>query len=233
VPQFSAIPAHRECVAGKSSLPHHVHALGYAAVVLAGGYDEIGTSGRFRVRPGDVLLHEAFDAHFNRFHAEGAIIANLALPASRIPYRAGRVTDVDAIARAALSEPEAVAELLRTQLYEVPAVVEDWPDLLAEDLLRDPNHCLESWADSHGIAPETVSRGFARLYGTSAARFRAEIRARRALRDIMRTQVPLVQIAIQTGYADQAHMTRAVHALTGAPPSRWRLRSNSFKTAAA
>ena len=39
-----------------------------------------------------------------------------------------------------------------------------------------------------------------------------------------------MQIAMQSGDADQAHMRRAVRAPTGAPPSRWRSISSSFKT---
>jgi AraC-like DNA-binding protein len=75
-----------------------------------------------------------------------------------------------------------------------------------------------------------VSRGFAKVYGTTAASFRAEIRSRFALRQIIRTGVSLVEIAAYVGFADQAHMTRAVRALTGATPTYWRSKSNSFKT---
>ncbi|MGA3156351.1 MAG: AraC family transcriptional regulator [Steroidobacteraceae bacterium] len=184
------------------------------------------------MRAGDVLLHEPFDAHANRFDTRGAIIVNLALALPGISYRAGRVEDVDAIARAAEQTPEAAAQVLQTQLSEIAPLVDDWPDLLAEDLLRDPDRRLDQWADLHGIAPETVSRGFGRIYGTSAARFRAEIRVRRALREITGTRAPLVEIAMQSGHSDQAHMTRAIRALTGAPPSYWRSRSISFKTRA-
>jgi len=87
-----------------------------------------------------------------------------------------------------------------------------------------------SQADAHGIVPETLSRGFAKVYGTTAATFRAEIRARRALGQIIRTGISLVEIAAAVGFADQAHMTRAVRALTGATPTYWRSKSNSFKT---
>ena len=33
---------------------------------------------------------------------------------------------------------------------------------------------------------------------------------------------PLAEIAAETGFADQPHMTRAITALTGAPPRAWR-----------
>ena len=80
------------------------------------------------------------------------------------------------------------------------------------------------------IGKQTVSRGFTRIYGISPATFRAEIRARKAFRQIVQTAESMVEIASVIGFSDQAHMTRAVRALTGATPTHWRLRSNSFKT---
>ena len=85
-------------------------------------------------------------------------------------------------------------------------------DLLATEIARDPNCRLDRWADAHGIAPETVSRGFARAYGITPATFRAEIRARGAFRQIVHTMTSLVGIASVLGFSDQAHMTRAARA---------------------
>jgi AraC-like DNA-binding protein len=228
---FTAVPAHREQRDGGSWQPRHVHAGAYAALVLSGGYEESGTWGRFRVRAGDVLLHDAFDAHLNRIEPRGTTTLNLPLTgAPNLFFKAGRVSDADAIARTAERDPQAALYVLAAQLREISPVVEDWADLLANEIVRDPSCRLDRWADAHGIVPETVSRGFAKVYGTTAARFRAEIRARRALRQIIRTAVSLVEIAAVVGFADQAHMTRAVRDLTGATPTYWRSKSNSFKT---
>ena len=230
MPFFAAVPAGREQRDGGSSQCRHVHAGAYAAIVLSGGYEESGSWGRFRVRAGDVLLHDAFDAHLNRFEPQGATILNLALPGMQNGFRAGRVTDADAIARTAERDPQAAVHVLATQLREIFPVIDHWPDLLANDIVRDPSCRLDRWANAHGIVPETLSRGFAKVYGTTAATFRAEIRARRAFGQIIGTGVSLVEIAAVVGFADQAHMTRAVHALTGATPTYWRSKSNSFKT---
>src|SRR6202041_1694483 len=190
----------------------HTHAGAYAAVVLAGGYEETGNWGRFRVHAGDVLFHDAFDAHLNRFQARGATILNLALTGHASGFRAGRVYDADAVARAAESDPELAVHVLATQLREMRPVVDDWADLLATEIVRQPNCRLDRWAEAHGIAPETISRGFARAYGINPATFRAEIRARRAFRHIVHTMTSLIEIASVLEFADQAHMTRAVRA---------------------
>jgi hypothetical protein len=83
------------------TVPRHRHASAYAALVLSGGYEECGSRGRFRVGPGDVLLHGAFDAHLDRFENRETVILDLKLPrrmefplgsaywAGKIPQRAG------------------------------------------------------------------------------------------------------------------------------------------------
>lgn len=225
-----SVPARHERRDGGGLQCRHTHAGAYAAVVLAGGYEETGNWGRFRVHAGDVLFHDAFDAHLNRFEARGATILNLALTGHASGFRAGRVYDADAVARAAERDPQVAVCVLMAQLREIRPVVYDWADLLATEIVRDPNCRLDRWADAYGIAPETVSRGFARAYGITPATFRAEIRARRALKQIVHSMTSLIEIASVLGFADQAHMTRAVRVLTGATPSHWRSRSSSFKT---
>jgi AraC-like DNA-binding protein len=80
---------------------------------------------------------------------------------------------------------------------------------------------LARWAHAFGLAPGTVSRGFRQTYGVSPKRYRAEARAHRAW-TALKGNERLSQLALSQGFADQSHMTRAVTALTGFPPSHWR-----------
>jgi AraC-like DNA-binding protein len=108
---------------------------------------------------------------------------------------------------------------------------QDWPDLLAHALRCDPGLSIKRWADRHGLASGTVSRGFGQAYGTSPARFRLESRAREACRAVTATAEPCAMIAADLGFADQAHMSRAVKQLSGLPPAQLRTSaSNRFKT---
>lgn len=211
----------------RTSVPRHCHAGAYVDVVLSGGFEESGSSGRFRVRAGDVLIHDRFHAHLNRFERHDTQILSFILPGvAAFPF--GRVADVDAIARLSERDAPAVAELVGEQLVERAMPEEDWPDLLAKAMLADPNLRLDRWADAHGLSAETLSRGFGRVFAATPAAFRAEARARKAFVRITETMAPLAEIAIEAGFADQAHMTRAIKALTGVSPRLWR--SNPFKT---
>jgi AraC-like DNA-binding protein len=227
---MQTIPAGRKKYFGNWFKPRHFHDEAYASVVLSGGYEESGNWGRFRVRAGDVLLHSPFDAHLNRGQPKGATILNLTLSKTPTSFRAGSVEDPDLIARTAESDPRAAVDLLLAQLHPISPNVEDWEGLLVVQIACDPSYRLDYWADEHGIARETLSRGFASTFGTTAASFRAETRARQALEQIIDTEARLADIAVLTGFSDQAHMTRAIRALTGQPPGHWRRQSNLFKT---
>jgi len=224
---FAGTAHGRERWSAGTRIPRHRHARAYAAIVLSGGYEESGSQGRFRVHAGDVLLHGAFDAHLNRFDA-ACEIQNLPLDGIAVACSAARVRDVDAFARLAERDPREAAASLLDQVLPAASEAPDWQDRLAFDLLDDPGLRLDAWAATHGLAQATLSRGFARVFGVSPGIFRAEVRTRRAVTALATTDLPLARIASATGFADQAHMTRAVSALTGQPPGR--LRSNGFKT---
>lgn len=219
----------RECWQPHHCIARHSHSHAYVAVVLAGGYEECGSRGRFRVGPGDVLLHDAFDGHLDRIRCEGAQILNLMTTGWAPGFSHGQVKDPDAIARIAETDIAEALACLREQLREKQDAPTDWPDVLARDLLADPGCRLDAWADAHGLSAEAVSRGFGKVFGQAPAAFRAEARARHAFALIARTDASLASIAASAGFADQAHMSRCMRTLTGLPPGAWR-RSNPFKT---
>lgn len=205
-------------------LPRHRHAEPYLAVVLAGGYVEAGDGGRWRARPGTVVVHGAHEAHRDSFDAAETVVLNLPVPAGLAPI-AGLIDDVDAVVRVAERDLSDAADLVSTMLRPGADRLDDWPDLLADALADDPGLMLGPWADAMGLAPASVSRGFARAYGVSPKRYRLEARARRALHAIADSRVPLAEIAAAHGFSDQAHMTRALVVLTGSPPGALRAKS--------
>jgi len=191
--------------------------------VLAGGYEEAGDHGRLRVSEGHAVFHNAFDAHLDRFSPAGADTVNFELDGwSEHPVDLTRVADPDLIARIAERDPTEAREMLLSAAVPAGRDAKDWPDELACSIRDNPNLSLGAWAREHALAPATLSRGFRRVYEVSPCAYRAQTRARRAWNSIMRSRAPLSEIAFESGFADQAHMSRAVGWLTGATPSRWR-----------
>jgi AraC-like DNA-binding protein len=206
----------------------HRHELGYAALVVEGAYDELSADGVWRVEAGDLVLHPAFHLHLNRFESGNARVLNVALPHALLRkfeaqhYAVVRVRDPDRFARKVEREAiDAVGEALDDAASRAPSAPRDWLDRLAAEL-REPQQRVGALARAQGVSPEHASRAFARRFGMTPARFRAEYRLQAALRALADGVLSLAQIAVQAGYADQAHFTRAVASATGVSPARLR-----------
>ena len=190
--------------------------------MLGGRFIEAGDEGRRLLLAGDVLVHTDFEAHLDHFFSAEAEILNLPLPPNNGVAMAGSVRDLDAVARLAETDLRAASEMILERLQPHRGPLCDWPDLLAAALRRDSDLSIRGWADEMSLAAGTVSRGFRAVYGCTAAAYRAEIRARHALRKIVSTSTSLSRVAAEHGFSDQAHMTRTIRELTGVPPSSWR-----------
>ena len=202
-------------------------------MVLAGSFEEAGYLGRIRATAGDVLIHPVLDCHANLMISAGVQLIRLEWPDGAGRGGLYHLNDTDAIARAAEKDVREATLLLAESLARdhsrAPGIRNDWPDALAETLAAGVGE-LGAWAKSQGLARETVSRGFAAAYGVAPAIFRAELRARAAWLRITRNGDTLSAIAADTGFADQAHMTRWVHRITGAPPAAWRRHTPELRT---
>jgi AraC-like DNA-binding protein len=208
------------------SLPRHQHLGAYATVVLAGSFEESGYNGRIRATAGDVLIHPALDCHGNKMVSAGVKLIRLNWLDTSGIGGLYHLDEVDEVARTAEKDVIEATHLLKRALREKcvpsPGQRNDWPDLLLADLAKDASMEIGGWAETNGLARETVSRGFATAYGTAPSILRAELRARSAWLRITRGSECLCRIAAETGFADQAHMTRWIHRMTGAPPAVWR-----------
>lgn len=219
---FRATGSGAERLAAGSHMPRHRHLDAYAAIVLAGGYVEAGDRGRWRVEAGDIVIHEAMEAHQDHVGAGGCALVNLTI--ADVPPAPGvfRSADVDEIARLARRDPRAAAASLFSRPLMPVAPLRDWPDLLADELAGLDPPAIGAWAEKAGLAAESVSRGFALAYGVAPSRYRLELRARRAWCMIRGGGQSLASVAQECGFADQAHLTRTLSRLTGRSPGRWR-----------
>lgn len=206
---------------GGFRLPRHRHAGAYAAVVLSGEFVEAGDRGRHRLQAGKVVFHPAFDAHRDEFGRVGAVV--LDVPMGRCPaFVTGELGALDGVIRLAQRDMQAAATLLLEDTRPVELARTDWPDALARALADQPELSLSTWALQSGLSAQTVSRGFRQAYGTTPKRFRAEHRAQRAVRALAAWTGTLAGLAAEFGFADQAHLTRAVVSLTGWAPGQLR-----------
>lgn len=206
---------------GGFRLPRHRHVGAYAAVVVSGEFVEAGDRGRHRLETGNVVFHPGFDAHRDDFGRAGAVVLNI--PLGRCPaFATGELAALDGVIRLARRDPRAAAAALLEDSRPVQVALADWPDVLARALADEPELSLATWAERSGLSAQTLSRGFRQAYGTTPKRFRAELRAQRAVRALAAWTGTLAELAAELGFADQAHLTRAVASLTEWTPGQLR-----------
>ena len=197
-----------------------------ALLLLVDGQIELSSyRGRERLERGALVVRPTFDYRALRAGPGGA--AWLQMP-WHTDWSLGATYAVDDVDRLLLRAGHDLAEVLA----EVEAIMAHmpprapvrlhWVDDLKDAILADPHLGISDWARIHRVSREGAARAFRAAYAVSPARFRLELRARRAWVRIVSGGEPLSLIALETGFADQSHMTRAVGWLTGRSPSAWR-----------
>lgn len=75
------------------------------------------------------------------------------------------------------------------------------------DLHFDEHLPLVHLASIAGVSPFHACRAFRRVMGTSIHRYQQEVRLRHVLALLLDTQLPLAQIAVEAGFANQGHLS--------------------------
>ena len=81
---------------------------------------------------------------------------------------------------------------------------------------------ISTLAACAGVHPVHLARVFREVHRCSIAQYQTALRIRRACSLLGVSDLTLSQIALQTGFADQSHFTRAFTATTGCPPGEFR-----------
>jgi AraC-like DNA-binding protein len=205
------------------TLARHQHRSAYATIVLEGSYVEAGDAGRIAAQAGDVLLHAPFSAHLDRVGRRPARVLDLPLGDGATPsFARASVADADLLVRIAERDAREAARGLLESIEPCADDPGNAADALAAALRRPPPPRIMDWAAHTGRSREALSRQFRSVYGVPAAQYRLEAMARWAWREVVGGTASLADVACAAGFADQAHMTRAVARLTGATPGAWR-----------
>ncbi len=226
------------CVGGHISLTHYVsgevcrahrHEGAQISLLLSGGYQEDGSAGRVAAHDGLLTGKPAGFEHETVFGDLGALILSVNLDEAPFlkTYVAGQspagVRNV-LLAKAAAGDldrlvPTRFDPSARADLVVLPPA---WLEQAHYTLGTQAESSIHGLARKAGMHPVTFSRLFRDALGRPPIVVRQSCRAARALQAIIRSTAGLIEIALDSGFADQAHMTRAVRQITGYPPARLR-----------
>jgi len=81
---------------------------------------------------------------------------------------------------------------------------------------------MDELALEAGVHPVHLSRVFRRCMGKGIGDYVHRLRVRQACERMLAPEVPLADISVELGFADQSHFSRTFHAITGATPGAFR-----------
>ncbi|WP_420137798.1 helix-turn-helix domain-containing protein [Sphingomonas sp.] len=81
---------------------------------------------------------------------------------------------------------------------------------------------IEAVAASVRLSASYFSRAFKATIGMSYSDYVTQVRIDESKRLLVECTLPISEIALVCGFADQSHLTRLFRRLVGAPPSAWR-----------
>jgi AraC family transcriptional regulator len=240
--------------AAAARLPHHAHAQAFLCLTLDGAYVEHHRSGSVQYGPGSLSFHPSGSEHSVAIGASEVRCLNVSLPSAWFQRLAPHVTEPTGFVRAvggpAVWLAERLAQEVRGWSSASPLTVESLaleilpllfrsrtgaPDRLpprwlgdVDEILRREYTCsltVGALADRLGVHPVNLSRTWRRYRRSSIGDAVRQLRIDEARRRLAAGPEGLADLALDVGFADQAHFTRAFRRVTGTTPRAFRLRA--------
>jgi AraC family transcriptional regulator len=227
-----------------ASLSRHEHKTAYVSFLLAGSYSETYYQGERICSSGTVIWHPKTEAHADRFHSCGGHLLDLEIGADWLGEAEQELKLVSSARIFQGGLPYLLGLRIYRQLSADSCEIEDAATELLSFFFAGPldrrrpawfDRALEICGEIHeerlslaklaiclGVHPVHVARSFRRFMGCTFGDHLAEIRIRKACELLRNSNRPIVDVAHDSGYADQAHMCRALKRSTGLTPSDFR-----------
>jgi AraC family transcriptional regulator len=239
---------------GERELPTHEHELAYFSLLLDGGYSETVGGKTLVYGPASVGFHPAALSHRDeippgggrffcveleaswlerireyelRLRAEPDIYqGEAAILAFRLHREMRARDDWTELAVEGLAL-EMLAALARGRRLPSESRPPAWLTRVKERLREEirPRPSLSELARDASVHPVYMARAFRRFERCSLGQFARRVRVERACCEILRGDRSLADIALETGFADQAHFTRVFKRLLGVSPGAFRAQS--------
>ena len=236
-----------------TSLPLHFHDRACLCVVVSGTFREAFPRRTLELNPRTIAFRPAGEWHRDSFGSVGAHCLVIELPGGWVDRVrcCGRLFDGPICAKGGqlswlgirlyneYKDSDEIAPLvIEGLLLEIAGELSRFPQKL------DPEHPVPRWlarareaihaqftqslrlqelADSAGVHPVHLAREFHRCYGSTVGKYVRKLRIEAACERLACSNSSLAEIALNMGFADQAHFSRTFRMVTGVSPRRYRL----------
>lgn len=233
--------------AAHAHMAQHQHAAPYICIVLDGAYQESSGARTLSLVGGAVLGHPPGERHENTFSRLGGRCLNIEADGNwqdnpmwmdclhaRRNSRFAATPGALARLRRELALTDSVRPLgLAAALFDLldsaqtsPADADApaWLRRVRDRLHATPlhGHGLAELALEAGVHPSHLARAFRRWQGRSIGDYVRRLRVDAALAMLAAGGASLSEIALEHGFADQAHFSRVVKRLTGSTPRAYK-----------
>lgn len=150
--------------------------------------------------------------------------AEVSILARRLARELRNWDDLSPLAAEALALEMLVAAQRQNRVGRADDVVAPWMrrvDEFVHERYRE-RFGLEELAQSVGVDAARLSAAFREAYGVSIATYVRRLRVEWTAGMLREKDTPIATLALQAGFADQAHMTRVFKQETGSTPARFR-----------
>jgi AraC family transcriptional regulator len=228
-------------------VPRHTHARAHFVLVVQGVYLTAALPDEGACGPGTLVFNPSGTTHRDRFRGRhGRFFAISVAPeiASHIErtihvpvaFASEAVSRTIQAAYAEFHGKGDVCPMIMEGLgLELAGRAGQWPDLpdrrvpawlvTARDAIRDSRDVrlrVSDVADQSGVHPIHLARGFRQFFHCSPGEYARRCRMERVVQLLTSEKAPLAEIALQSGFKDQSHLTHAFKRFMGVTPSAFR-----------
>jgi AraC family transcriptional regulator len=218
-------------------LPWHSHPLGCIAVVMEGVVEKRFARFEAGARAGALITMPPKEPHEDRFGGAGAAIVVVESQALIGQVSCGPDAEAALVAlriRRELAQPDSFTPLAVEGLaLELTALAgrsrllthgEKWVERARSLLLERFRESVtpREIAAEIGVHQAHLARVFRTRYGESVGEFARRLRLQWAAQQLAAADVPLAVLAVEAGFCDQSHFTRAFRRQYGVTPARFR-----------
>jgi AraC family transcriptional regulator len=209
-----------------AALPAHSHPQTTICRVLRG---ELFEAGRV-FRANDVIFRHPGQPHADEFGSDGARCFNIVLDKTPPQFRQFHAAEpvVRRLARELRRGPSAL--VVEGLLYQLIGEISREPassgvaraaSKLIHQRFTGPLS-LRAIADELGVHPVHLTRSFRREFGATLVDAVEILRIAYA-KELLAGPLPIAEIALASGFADQSHFTKVFRRATGTTPRRYRI----------